>query len=73
MVGYIGYIIGCYVITRMIQLIAQKEENSESLLTQSFAVLTILAALICMYGIYQSGKQADPSLKPLTSAGMPFG
>lgn len=73
MVGYIGLIIGCYVITRMVQLIAQKDEQSESLLTQSFAVLTILATVVCLYALVQAGRNADPSLKPLVTVSLPGG
>lgn len=54
MIPSIGYMIGCYVLTRMLSLIIGKREGKESPVTIIFAAITIIVALYGMYVIFNS-------------------
>lgn len=47
-VSLIGFMIGAYIVTRMLSFMARRGERAESFLVQLFAVITILLTLIIM-------------------------
>ncbi len=52
MIPAIGYMIGFYVITKMLSLLLKGKDGKESSVTNIFAALTILVALFCLYVLF---------------------
>jgi hypothetical protein len=49
MIPAIGYMVACYIITRMFSLLTKKKDGNESTITNILAGVTIVVAL---FGIY---------------------
>ena len=52
MIPDIGFMIGCYIITKMISLIGRKEEYG---ITKVFSVITIIITIICVFDLLAKG------------------
>lgn len=53
MIPAIGFMVGAYIITRMVSLIADKKETG--IVTTIFAGITILVTIYCIYLLLTSG------------------
>lgn len=52
MIPAIGYMIGFYIITRMLSLILRKNDVKESAVTIVFAAITIVVAIFGLYILF---------------------
>ncbi|MFC2165901.1 hypothetical protein ACFLT2_13015 [Acidobacteriota bacterium] len=55
MIPAIGFMVGFYVITRMLSLLLRDKEGKESAVTLVFAGITILVALYGIYSLFTTG------------------
>lgn len=63
MIPAIGYMIGFYIITKMLSLILGKHNGNERTLTIIFAAITIIVAVFSMFILFSSElKTLDSSL-----------
>ncbi len=63
MIPAIGLMIAAYVITRMLNLLIDREKIS--IVTTIFAAITILVSLYCIYVLLTSGFEASELLRYL--------
>ena len=54
MIPAIGFMVGFYIITRMLSLLIKRPDGSESPITNIFAGITILVALFGLYVLFTS-------------------
>ena len=52
MIPAIGYMVGCYIITRMLSLIISKKDGKESPVVIIFAAITVVVALLAIYVLF---------------------
>ena len=52
MIPAIGYMIGCYIITRMLSLILGKKDGKESPVVIIFAAITVVVAILAIYVLF---------------------
>lgn len=52
MIPAIGYMIGFYIITRMLVLLGRKEKRVESMISRVFAVVTMIVTVLMMYILF---------------------
>ena len=52
MIPDIGFMIGCYIITKMLSLISRKEESG---VTKVSSVFTIIITIICVFDLLLKG------------------
>jgi len=57
MIPAIALMVGAYIITRMVAIIADKEETS--ILSTIFAAITILISLYCIYTVFSAGAEVS--------------
>jgi hypothetical protein len=62
MIPMIGIMIGFYIITRMIELLARKGERTEPRIVAVFAVTTIVVAGYAIYSLATTGASLADSL-----------
>jgi len=55
MIPAIGFMIGFYIVSKMVTLLTRKNERSESNIAKLFAAIALIVAIICMLDLYFSG------------------
>jgi len=63
MIQAIGLMVGAYIITRMLNLLIDRENLS--IVTTIFAAITILVSIYCIYVLLTSGFEASELLRYL--------
>ncbi|MFA5014722.1 MAG: hypothetical protein WC549_04175 [Actinomycetota bacterium] len=57
MIPAIGFMIGFYIITRMLSFILRKEPRNENLFIKIFSGITIIVVIACMILLWQSSME----------------
>ena len=52
MIPDIGFMIGCYIITKMFSLINREEE---AVITKIFSIITMLITVVCVFDLLSKG------------------
>jgi hypothetical protein len=55
MIQAIGFMIGFYIITKMISLITKKPDGKEGPVATVFAAITIFITIICLISLFTAG------------------
>ncbi len=62
MIPAIGYMIGFYIITRMIEMLARSGERRINAVAAVFAAITILVTIFCLFVLFSTETSASRNL-----------
>lgn len=62
MIPAIALMIGAYIITRMVEILSNKENSTA---TAMFALITILVVLFCIFNVFTAANNIDIGFKSL--------
>ena len=65
MIPAIGYMIGFYILTRMIEMLSRSGERRISIAPAIFAAITILVTIFCMFILFTSELSTAKSVNDL--------
>jgi hypothetical protein len=57
MIPTIGVMVGCYILTRMFEIMAKPQQNT---IVKVFAVLTVLVVLVSIFSLIAGGGAPSP-------------